>query len=132
MKRKKQRIRDGFVPVPYPMIESDSWKRLSGIIVKLYIEILKRNWKSKNDCVEFIIPYSYYKDRIPISKPVFYKSIRELVNGGFLEKTELGGLFGKAAKYKFSNEWTNTNRKIVEKRIRRNSYRTLACIGNNG
>jgi len=123
MKKKKQKIKGRFVPVPYAMIDSIAWKELSGNNVKILLEIDKRNWEAKNNGSEFIIPYSYYQSKISISKPVFYKSLKELCKWGFLEKTQPGGLLRNAAKFKFSDDWTNTNKDIVRQRTRTNAYK---------
>lgn len=114
--------------MPYAMIESDAWKKLRGNSIKIYLAICKRNWQSKNTGTEFIIPYSYYKDRISVSKPVFYKSLQELCENGFLERTEPGGLYKHSSKYKFSQLWATSNKPFQNNIKSQNQYKTQGGI----
>lgn len=132
MGKKRQKIKGRFVPVPYALIESDAWKKLSGNSIKVYLVICKCNWQSKNAGTEFIIPYSYYKDKIFVSKPVFYKSLKELCENGFLERTEYGGLYKNSSKYKFSQLWATTFNKPFQSNIKlQNKNKAWAGITNN-
>ena len=121
-RRRKNRINGGFVPVPFVMMTSEAWKKLSGNAVKIYLEIYKRNWQSINYGEEFIMPYGYYRDQTGISKPVFYRILKSLTEEGFLEKTEHGGMYGKASKYKAVERWKETNKELQKKKQYRNRY----------
>jgi len=128
MKREKRKLKGKFVPVPYVMMDSDAWKNLSGNTAKIYLEICKRNWQSKNTGMEFIIPYLYYKEKTSISKPVFYKDLKELCTNGFLERTEHGGLYKNSAKYKFSQLWTTSNKTFQNNIKTKNQYEAWGGI----
>lgn len=122
MKKKREKIKGKFVPVPYLMMDSAAWKQLSGNTIKIYLAICKRNWQSKNTGTEFIIPHSCYKNKISVSKPVFYKSLKELCENGFLEKTEYGGLYKQSSKYKFSQLWDASNKTFQNNIKSQNQY----------
>jgi hypothetical protein len=114
-RKRKNRIPGGFVIVPYVMMDTEAWKNLSGNAIKIYLEIHKRNWEGIKYGEEFIMPYGYYRDKTGISKPAFYKILKSLTEQGFLEKTEHGGLFGKASKYKSVEGWKTNNKGLQKK-----------------
>lgn len=57
----------------------------------------------------------YYGKTTGISKPAFYKILKSLTEQGFLEKTEHGGLYGKASKYKMMEGWKVPNKGLQNK-----------------
>ncbi|MCM8758450.1 MAG: hypothetical protein NC906_01575 [Candidatus Omnitrophica bacterium] len=123
MKKKRKKISGGFVPVLNIMIDSEAFKELSGIAFKLYIYIAKFYWKQKSTNTEFSIPYSRF--RTLMSKPTFYKCLRELVARGFLEAVEKGGLMQNPNKYIFSDKYQETNQKLVQQRKERQSKKVI-------
>ena len=87
------------------MIKSQAYKNLSNPARTAYVLLKAQCCKSGQD--EVIFPYSHaaeYMDR-----HTFSRAITQLINEGFIEKSQCGGLFRKTNIYRFIEEWKRKN-----------------------
>lgn len=100
---KKNRINESFVPIIKHMIQSPAFKQLTNASRVAYL--LLKAQINKSDQREVIFPYGQaeaYMDR-----KTFARSIRQLCELGFIEKSDFGGLYRRTNVYKFTEEWRN-------------------------
>jgi len=114
--------KDGFVPVPNVMIESEAWRQISGNAVKVYLIMCRVGYGSK---LRF---YTKYNDieKTGIDRHAIKKIIAELVDCGFIEVITRGGHNGKTWNknlYRFSDLW-----KSCTKTFRPGKMGTMADI----
>jgi hypothetical protein len=94
-------IGESFVPVVKHMIESPAFKQLTNASRVAYI-LLKAQINGRGQ-KEVIFPYKHaepYMDR-----HTFGRSIKQLVELGFIEKSALGGLYRRTNIYRFVETW---------------------------
>lgn len=86
-----------------PMWRSKAWRSLKGRDVQVYIHALMEHNPTKVDGHIFCLPVSQllYLG----SKNSITKSIANLVEKGFLDIVEPGGLYNRPTKYKLSDRW---------------------------
>jgi len=113
--REKQRIKlCPFVPIYLAELDSPAYQALSGNSAKLYT-YLKRACsraacnKPANEVTIFGFTYSE-AERYGFARHTFIRMIRELIDAGFLELVEKGGLRGAGgvcSKYRLSKVWSS-------------------------
>ena len=102
-KKKGQKIKGQFVPMIYPMLKSEAFKSLSTTakVAYLYFEMDRKNGHQ----TEFILTFPQaQKYGVCASPETFNKAKRELVEKGFLDPFEPGGL-NQPAIFRLSNRW---------------------------
>lgn len=96
MSRKKHKA-PSFVMVRRDLLKDPEWRKLSSSAKVLYIYLrAKFNYKTFS---EVTLAYSEVKDMM--SSKTTSRAFKELVKGGWIEKTKYGGLFGGVCAYKF-------------------------------
>lgn len=104
--------RDGrgnpFVSLQWEMIDTAAFRNLSVSAVWVYV-MMMRQWKrdGKKGVVQLTLPVSHVRFRM--GQRAFKAAVRELIDGGFIDLVEHGGLFGKAARYTTSERWRATS-----------------------
>ena len=98
---KKNKIGEPFVPVLKRMINSPAYKRLSNASRVAYL-LLKAQC-NENGQREIKFPY---RDAQLYMKPsTFSRSIKQLEELGFIEKTQYGGLYRRTNVYRLIEKW---------------------------
>ena len=100
MGRKKNRL-PPFVFITKAMLKSDAYKELTNASRTAFL-LLKAQC-CKQDQQEVIFPYSHALDYMKTN--TFSRSIKQLMDIGFIDKKQSGGLFRKVNIYSFSNRW---------------------------
>ncbi len=96
---KRPRIKGQFVPLPYKLIDSPTWKELSGNAKSVFIDLMRQR-NGFNDR-NLKLPYSQVK----LSPATAAKAIRHLVAVGLIDIVQHGGLFQKCSVYALSERW---------------------------
>ena len=104
-KRKGKMIGESFVPVLRHMIESEAFKKLTNASRVAYL-LLKSQIKN-GDQKEIIFPYAHAQPYM--NRNTFGRAIKQLIEFGFIEKMQYGGLYRRTNVYRLSEKW----RKIV-------------------
>ena len=100
-KRNGNKIKEPFVPILKPMVNSLAFKKLTNAQRVAYL-LLKCQCKEAGQR-EVIFPFSHaesYMDR-----HTFGKAIKRLIELGFILKTDFGGLYRRTNVYKFIDDW---------------------------
>ena len=99
---------DPFVKMPWDMIDSPAFRNLSPTAVWLFI-MFRRQWRrdGKKGRETYTLPFNHVNFRI--GQTAFSAAVEALIAGGFLERIERGGLFGKAAKFGPSERWRHVS-----------------------
>jgi len=119
-KNKKREINGKFIPITFHLLESEAWKNLSKNAQWLYPYIAKEQVKARyRKTSDDVFSFEYGKVKGKISRPWFYKVRQELIENGFFEVIELGGLFHKATKFKASEKWKSLSIEQKEKQNRK-------------
>jgi len=88
-------------------LESKAWLDLSSSAKVAWIYLKKQ--KNTNDCGEHIkLPYGDPDN--PLSKRTFARTIKELIQHGFIELEQKGGLMKRPNIYKLSDKWETWNK----------------------
>lgn len=90
-----------FVPITWEIIDSDAYAKLTNASRTAYL-IIKRQYNVKNP-TEFRCPYST-AERF-MDRHTFSKSIKQLIEMGFIKKIQQGGLYRKINVYSCSDAW---------------------------
>ena len=86
---KSKRESGGYAPLAYSVSRSAAYRNLSGNAVKLINEFLAQyNGKNNGD---FTIAWSLLKDRGWRSRTTIWRSVNELLEGGWIELSRQGG-----------------------------------------
>jgi len=94
---RKRRKGPPFVMIRIDLLKDPEWRKLSYSTMLLYIYLrTKFNYKTFS---EVTLAYSEMKDMM--SSKTIRKAFIELMDGGWIERTKDGGLFGGVCKYKF-------------------------------
>ena len=103
-KRKKNKIQGRFVPLPYILLESEAFKALSPSARIAYVCFLcdRRN----NHQTDVMLTFGQARKKFCVcsSPSTFGKIKKELVDKGFLDPLESGGL-NKPSKFDLSERW---------------------------
>jgi len=94
-------INEGFVAIPHSMIDSPAYIKLTQPAKTAYTLPKRQKRSGIQDKVKF--PYSHaerYMDR-----KIFTRAIRQLVELGFIEKEDYGGLYRRTNVYRFVEGW---------------------------
>ncbi len=112
MGKRRSKIKGGFVPIPNILIGSELWQRLQGSDIKVYVGAVRSAWKHPEG---FTLPHSKFKRLM--SNDTLLKARRRLVELGFLEEIQKGGLLCNASLFKLSEKWKEetTVRKNIDK-----------------
>ena len=100
MKKKKDRL-PPFVAITKEMINSEAFKKLTNASRVTYLLLKAQCKKFEQDEVKF--PYSHASAYMKTN--TFAKSIAQLIEYGFISKTQEGGLFRRTNIYKLISEW---------------------------
>jgi hypothetical protein len=100
-KKKSKPIGENFVPVVKFMINSPAFKRLTNASRVAYL-LLKAQC-NKPGQRDVIFPYSHAAEYM--NRHTFSRSINQLVEFGFIEKSDFGGLFRRTNVYRLIEEW---------------------------
>ena len=101
MRNRKNKIGEPFVPVIKQMIRSPAFKKLSNASRVAYL-LLKAQCKESGQR-EVIFPYSDAERYM--KRKTFARSIKQLTELGFIEKSSFGGLYRRTNVYRFTEGW---------------------------
>lgn len=100
-RNRKNKIGEPFVPVIKHMIKSRAFKKLSNASRVAYL-LLKAQCNESGQR-EVIFPYSHAEDYM--NRHTFGRSIKQLVEMGFIEKSDFGGLYRRTNVYRLTEGW---------------------------
>lgn len=100
MRRRKNK-QPPFVAMPWAMIDSPAWEKLSNASRVAYIHIKRQARNSHPGDLK--LPYSDM-DGI-MKRHTFARSIRQLEALGFIERSQIGGLYRRTNLFRLSEEW---------------------------
>ena len=101
-KRKKQNhIGEPFVAILKPMVASPAFKKLTNASRVAYM-LLKAQCREAGQR-EVIFPYGHAEPYM--NRNTYSRSIKQLVEFGFIEKSDLGGLYRRTNTYRFIELW---------------------------
>jgi hypothetical protein len=102
-KRWNRKRFNNFVMVPRKMLKLEEWKNLSPAAKILYIH-LKTKYNGSNNG-DIYLHYSELKGiRGLSSHSTISKALKELQDKGWVEKTEMGGLYRHSNKFKLTGK----------------------------
>ena len=109
-KKKSPKITGGFVSLQYQLLDSEAWKSLSPTARSVFIGF-KRDLKNGHQSEVSLTLGQAQKRGICQSPSTFLNAKKELVEKGFLDPCDPGGLNRKAV-FELSNRWKfyNTGR----------------------
>lgn len=120
----------------YGLVESDTWRNLTKTATDMLIISIAKNDKAAafgqkiNGRPRFTFSVSEGQRVLHISRPTFTRAMKELIDKGFIEVHDPGGIEngkGRAAQYMLSGEWKNwvapkrNNQNILKARKMRRS-----------
>ncbi len=94
----RSKLDEQFVPIPYPMAESEAFRSLSGNALKVYVE-LRRRYNGANNGRLFLA-FGEAAKLLGIGKSTAQRAFEELEQKGFVKQTRRGSWYGRQA-----NEW---------------------------
>jgi hypothetical protein len=100
-RKKSNPIGENFVPVVKFMIKSPAFKKLTNASRVAYL-LLKAQCNNR-DQREVVFPYSHAEDYM--NRHTFARSIKQLVDLGFIEKSDFGGLYRRTNVYRLIEDW---------------------------
>lgn len=104
-RNKKNRIGEPFAPLLKAMVNSAAYKKLSNPARTAYTLLLCQcNEPGQR---EVIFPYSHAEAYM--KRDTFSRSIKQLIELGFIEKTDFGGLYRRTNVYRFVDGWRGVN-----------------------
>ena len=101
MRGKKKNRLPPFVFITKEMLNSDAFKELTNASRIAYLLLQAQICKSEQTTVKF--PYLQAVEYM--DKQTFTRSIRQLVESGFVKKEQEGGLFRRTNVYTFTDYW---------------------------
>ena len=101
----KNKIEGPFVPILRHMIWCPAYKKLTNPARTAYL-LLKAQVK-ENGQREVVFPYAHAQPYM--NRHTFSRSIKQLVELGFIEKSDFGGLYRRTNVYKFTDGWRQIN-----------------------
>lgn len=118
--REKHRERlPPFVPLELLMLDSKAYQNLTGNAAKLYTYFVRscvRAKKGKPDTTT-LFGFTYTEAvKLGFARKSFYRSMKELVDHGFIDQVEVGGLRGAGhtnSQYRLSNRWLTLRGLVV-------------------
>jgi len=130
-RKRRNRIKGGFVPIPNHLIDSPIWRYLTASDMKVYVQAQRLQWKH----TEFSLSDSRFKHMM--SHETLVNSRRRLVGFGMLELVEFGGLcaYRNASTYRISEKWremdsTRVRELVGQMKCRNSRKRSLPGISN--
>jgi hypothetical protein len=100
-RKNKNAIGEPFIPILKNMIKHDSFKQLTNAARVAYM--LLQAQKTSNGDTEVIFPYTHAEQWM--NRHTFSRSIKQLIELGFIERSSFGGLFRRTNQYKFIEDW---------------------------
>ena len=123
-RKKKKKIDGNFTFIEHNIINSEAWKGLKANTKWLYFEFKLRY---HGDNIRHII-FTQKEAKNIMAIDTFVKSRNKLIESGFIEVIERGGLFKQPAIYGLSNRWkkygTKEFIKVDIKKIFQEIYKT--------
>jgi hypothetical protein len=98
---KQNRIGEDFTPILKHMVRSPAFHRLTNAARVAYL--LLKNEVNKPKQTNVIFPYESAKTYM--DKRTFTRSIKQLCELGFIEKSDFGGLYRRTNVYRFIENW---------------------------
>ena len=86
----------------HSFLEEEAWLDLTSNAKVAYIYLRKQK-RNKEDNEEIKLTYRDNDQLLPFK--TYYRAKKELIEHGFLELVDLGGLEKRPNKYRFSNKW---------------------------
>lgn len=114
MRKSKKDRYDPFVKLDYEMLDSAAWKKLSDSSIWCYIELKKSFSIIKDGSYHLTLPYR--KHLYHHATETISKSLKELLNFGFIDVIQRGGLFKKPSIYRLSDRWKQISCQILAKK----------------
>ena len=105
-RKKRNAIGEPFVPILKHMINHDSFKQLTNAARVAYM-LLQAQRRSVSD-KEVVFPYSHAEAWM--TRHTFSRSINQLIDLGFIERSSFGGLFRRTNQYRFVDGWRNVKK----------------------
>ena len=110
--RKGKEDIERYVKLDDSMTNSAAWTALSVLAIWAYIELRKSFNSEKGGNDRLVLPYSEVNWRM--SRGTHVSKMKELVNFGFIDLVEHGGLFRRPSVYRLSMKWKRISREIVD------------------
>jgi len=95
-----------FIPISWKMVDSDAFKELTNASRTAYL-IIKRQY-NKDIPGQFKCPYSTAEQYM--ERHTFARSIKQLIELGFIKKSQKGSLYRKTNIYSCSEDWGSYKR----------------------
>jgi hypothetical protein len=105
-RKKKNSIGEPFVPILKHMINHDSFKQLTNAARVAYM-LLQAQRRSVSDR-EVVFPYTHAEAWM--NRQTFSRSIKQLIDLGFIERSSFGGLYRRTNLYRFIEDWRNVKK----------------------
>ena len=100
-RNRKNKIGEPFVPVIKHMIKSPAFKKLSNASLVAYL--LLKSQCNESGQREVLFPYGDAEKYM--KRAIFARSIKQLAELGFIEKSSYGGLYRRTNVYRFMEGW---------------------------
>lgn len=96
----KQKVRlPPFVMIRKDLLKDPNWKKLSSSAKVVWI-YLRDNYDYSNGTKETFLTYNQMKGIM--GPQALSQALKDLIKGGWIEKTKQGGMFGGVCRYKFT------------------------------
>ena len=105
-RKKKNSIGEPFVPILKHMINHDSFKQLTNPARVAYMLLLAQ--KKSNTDKEVVFPYTHAEQWM--NRHTFSRSIKQLIELRFIERSSFGGLFRRTNQYRFVEGWRDVKK----------------------
>ena len=105
-RKKKNQIGEHFVPILKHMINSEAFKQLTNASRVSYLLIKAQVKKAGQD--EVVFPYSHAEAWM--NRHTFSRSIKQLIDLGFIERSSFGGLYRRTNIYRLIERWRDVKK----------------------
>lgn len=101
-----------FIAVRKDLLKDPEWQKLSSSAKVLWI-YLRNNYDYSNNSKETFLSYKQMQG--VMGSKAMSRSLKELIDNKWIEKTKHGGLFGGVCRYKFLGKYRDYyfNKKVV-------------------
>lgn len=100
--RRGKGVKECFVMLTHSFLAEEAWLHLSSNSKVAYVYLRKQK-KNASDDEEISLTYRAKDQPLPFRS--YARAKRQLIEHGFLELTELGGLEKRVSRYRFSEKW---------------------------
>ncbi len=129
MKKKRTKIKGGFILLPHYKTNSEPWRKCCTDANWVYCELLKKKKTGKADDDEKLpinqreeLRLTYSEVEYKMHSRRFTKAMKALVENGFIEVKEQGGLYRRKSIYVFSPGWKEKDPKMAKELREKREY----------